>query len=174
MTDPVLYQFGHAKHYTNFSFQWSQHPPDPARGHPESMRAVRLPGTAAEVSTFAVNHSVLVTNKGSRTSDVVVLAFVVRSVAANTPLASPLDMPLRKLFGFERLAAMKPGESRVAYFESSAESLGVVDGGGQRWLHPGQYRIECGSVEAPVVEELLLVGTKQLVESNSWAAGLTK
>jgi hypothetical protein len=25
-----------------------------------------------------------------------------------------------------------------------------------------------------VVEELLLVGTKQLVESNSWAAGLTK
>jgi len=113
-----------------------------------------------------MNHSVVVTNTGDRTSDIVALAFVVA-----TP-TSPDDMPLRKLFGFERFANVAPGESRSAYFASTADSLGVVGVDGAKRLHPGRYRIEIGGAEGQEAAgmELQLVGdTPLLVDANEWA-----
>ena len=48
-------------------------------------------------------HSVEVTNTGNVTGDCVVMAFI----TANK--GSPPHTPLKKLFGFQRLVALKPG-----------------------------------------------------------------
>eukprot|EP01051_Picozoa_sp_SAG22_P007926 SAG22_NODE_576_length_8982_cov_21.167736_9_plen_184_part_00 len=109
----------------------------------------------------------------SRASDVVALAFVARPAPTDgdgdgAAAAPPTpDMPLRKLFGFERFADVQPGEQRTAYFASNAESLGVVGTDGSKWLHPGRYRIECGSVAAPAVRELVLVGAGKVRQWSS-------
>ena len=129
---------------------------------------VQLPPSASDLATFAINHSVIVTNTGTTVSDIVALAFV---VVAPAPASSPPEMPLRKLFGFERFTAVKPGESRSAYFASTADSLGVVGADGVKRLHPGAYLIEVGSVKQSIaVLKLQLVGTAPLVvEENTWA-----
>ena len=161
MTDPVLFQFGFGLSYTNWDFSWGNTPP-------QEHLSVQLPSTDAG-SFVGVNHSVVVTNIGKRTSDIVALAFVVRSALGG----SPADMPLRKLFGFERFNSVGPGESRNAYFASTVDSLGVVGLDGAKRLHPGRYRIQVGSVQAPVVQELELVGEGALlVEQNAWAQRL--
>ena len=81
---------------TNFSYKWSNTPP---------ADVVTLPATVQDVASFSVLHTVWATNTGTRTSDVVVLAFIVRVPG------SPADTPLRKLFGFERFSAVEPGET---------------------------------------------------------------
>jgi len=70
-------------------------------------------------------------------------------------------------------AAVKPGESRTAYFASTADVLGVVGEDGAKRLHPGhRLRIECGSVAGDkAVQELTLVGLTEpvVVAHNKWA-----
>lgn len=147
--------------YTNFSFTWSNNPPS-------SSGRVAIPSAAQGLTAFSIEHSVTVTNAGSRTSDVVALAFIVRV------LGSPVDTPLRKLFGFERFSAVAPGESRTAYFAPDAHALGVVGQSGDRVLQPGEYAIECGSVEQPVRRVVELVGEPLLVERGSeWVKAAT-
>lgn len=182
-TDPVLFPFGWGLSYTNFSFAWSEAPPlessSGAGGAGGTTRTVasqnatmvvQVPAATAVngLRDFAINHTVNVTNTGSRVSDVVALAFVVAAPG------SPAETPLRKLFGFERFSAVKPGESRTAYFASSAESLGVVGVDGVRRLHPGDYTIEVGSVnQNPAVQQITLIGdAPRVVEENAWARTL--
>lgn len=112
-TDPPLYQFGYGLSYSSFKFKWSDASLSRPRYHPHNSREqlLSLPagsrkgGPKSSIGSFAINHSVTVTNSGPTTSDVVVLAFVVATAG------SPAEMPLRKLFGFERLVAMAPGKS---------------------------------------------------------------
>lgn len=61
-TAPELYPFGHGLSYTNFSLAWSNTPP--------MDNTVALPSTAQDLAAFSVDHSVVVTNTGTRTSDV--------------------------------------------------------------------------------------------------------
>eukprot|EP01048_Picozoa_sp_COSAG05_P013569 COSAG05_NODE_1459_length_4826_cov_2.560609_4_plen_392_part_00 len=162
-TKPQLYPFGWGLSYTNFSFAWSNTPP---LGNAE----VALPTTTREISDFSVDHSVVVTNTGTRTSDVVALAFIAR------PPGMPIDtnIPLRKLFGFERFSDVPPGENRTAYFAPDAQALGVVRENGDRVLQPGSYVIECGGVDTKVTRTLALKGQPILVErSSEWLKATT-
>eukprot|EP01044_Picomonas_judraskeda_P007537 COSAG03_NODE_814_length_5756_cov_5.017324_4_plen_188_part_00 len=134
----MLYPFGWGLSYANFSFAWSNTPP-------HNSADVVLPTTSQELAEFSVEHSVVATNTGTVTSDVVALAFIVRP----PDMPADTDMPLRKLFGFERFRAVPPGESRTAYFAPDAQALGVVDQNGDRMLQPGSYVIECGDGGAP-------------------------
>jgi len=180
-TDPPLYSFGYGLSYSSFEFKWSDgiasHPHAPSRpqasreslvslSQPTRMQHVGLKTStfainnvsADGVSAVAMNHSVTVTNCGETTSDIVALAFIVATAG------SPSEMPLKKLFGFQRFVAMAPGEAREATFTSTADSLGVVGFDGTRRLHPGTYRIECGSLAyGMVAEELKLLGQNAIV-----------
>jgi hypothetical protein len=200
-TAPVLYPFGHSLSYTNWSFAWSNDPP------PSAADIVHIPTAAAAatgggggakdtgVGAIALggnaNHSVVVMNIGSRTSDVVVLAFIVRAPQAaggGATAGSPPDTPLRKLFGFERLRAVGPGESRTVYFAPDAYDLGVVGEDGDRLLQPGHYLLEYGGVgsdhddrgsssssnSVKVTRRLVLEGAPLLVErSSTWHEAAT-
>lgn len=148
--------------YSEFKFAWTNANPPAA-----VVAVLDSPDDSSGHREVTMNHSVTVTNVGGRVSDVVALAFAV-AVTGSAP-----DTPLRKLFGFERFAAVKPGESRTAFFESTTDVLGVVGRDGAKWLHPGhRLRIECGSVAGhKVAQELTLVGLTApvLVERNEWA-----
>eukprot|EP00040_Diaphanoeca_grandis_P037541 m.245586 g.245586 ORF g.245586 m.245586 type:complete len:1015 (+) comp33837_c3_seq28:144-3188(+) len=176
-TDPVLFQFGFGLSYTNFTFKWTPAPPSSSI-HSAPNMSTSLPKVPVQVvslqditkeslATFAVDHSVTVTNTGTRTSDVVALAFVLATSD------SPPETPLRKLFGFERFSDVKPGESRTGYFASTATSLGVVGNDGVRRLHPGTYRLECGGSGATntALHDVRVVGnTPLLIEPNVWGS----
>ena len=64
-----------------------------------------------------------------------------------------------KLFDFTRLN-LGPGESSIATVRLSADTAALVFGDGSKWLLPGSYRIEVGSVNAT----LQLTGQPIMVE----------
>ena len=161
MTDPVLFPFGSGLEFSRFEYTWSDAP-----------RVVQLPSTPAAMAAWEVQHTVMVTNAGPRPSPVVVLAFVCATTT------SPPNTPQRKLFGFERLPNINPGENTTVHFDLDAESLGVMNTqDGAKWLRAGRFRIEIGSVETPAVAELELQapdgsGQQLMVESNAWVQQL--
>ena len=112
------------------------------------------------------SHDVVVTNTGKVVGDCVVTAFVLA-----TP-TSPVDFPLKKLFGFERLKQMAPNESRTVHFTSDATTLSVVDEAGRRMLVAGEYAVEVGDVLTPAVGAIQLEGDSLLIDDNAWALGL--
>ena len=156
-TDPVLWPFGFGLSYTNFTYTYSHMGSQQAQ--PAELE-VALPDAAdaVAVAAFSVPHKVVVTNTGTRTSDVIVTAFVVADSAGG----SPADTPLRRLFGFERFAAVRPGDRRTAFFESGATALGVVGADGARRLLPGRYRLEFGGTGGAVAGGVAPVATAEV------------
>jgi len=176
MKEPVLFPFGSGLEYTTFSFSWGNTPPSSASPSSAALAplVVDIPAAAdAEeqlqlLQALSIDHSVVVTNTGTRASPVVVLAFIVATAD------SPPDTPIKKLFGFERVANVEPGQNATVHFASDAASLGVVGATGARLLMAGRYRIEIGSVTAQsAVRELELRGdSNAVVEENSWAQAM--
>merc|ERR1712098_907249 len=121
---PVQWPFGAGMSYTSFSFKWSQ-----------SALATQQSQHVFKSLTESIDHSVVVTNTGKRSGDVVVTAF------AN---AAGDDAPYRRLIGFERLHDMKPSESRTVFFSTSPETLAFADSMGRRILAPGRMAVEVG------------------------------
>ena len=142
--------------YTSFSYKWSA-----------SAAAARTATTvdyAAGMYADVPLHSVVVTNTGTQyAGDCVVTAFVLA-----TP-GSPDDLPLKKMFGFQRLKAMAPGESRMVTFYPEPSALSVIDADGKRVLKPGEFSIEVGDIVTPARKQLRLTGDAVVLEANEWA-----
>ena len=102
-------------------------------------------------------HTVEVINNGTITGDCVVLAFVTATEDSNA------DTPIKKLFGFGRLAAMKPGESRTVSFASGPAALANADEDGAMVLSSGSYGVEVGDVLAPAKRMVVLSGAERVV-----------
>lgn len=162
--DPVVFPFGFGLSYTSFRFQWSD---NPAAAAP---KALQLPTSAEGVSAFSIQHTVTVTNTGDRASDVVVLAFAVATAG------SPDDMPLRRLFGFERVTMLQPGANATVTFASDASALSIVprDGTTASRLFPGVVRVECGGAPTYIARDYDLVGPPVTVEDNAWLSSLRR
>lgn len=96
---------------------------------PHNSTITTLDYLAAALRKDKPQHSVVVTNTGTYTGDCVVTAFVLA-----TP-GSPSDTPVKKMFGFERLKAMQPGEVRTVDFYPDPSQLSVVDAGKNLLLH---------------------------------------
>lgn len=156
---PVLWPFGYGLSYSTFSYKWSD-------GPSSSAPALRI-GTAAQGTT---DHEVVVTNTGTVAGDCVVLAFAVADENYQGTNKDAAGAPLKKMFGFQRLRDMAPGEKRTVMFSSTAEDLSVVDAGGSRWLKPRRAWIEIGDVAAPARRELAIEGEDRLLEAaGTWA-----
>eukprot|EP01043_Picozoa_sp_COSAG02_P047632 COSAG02_NODE_4585_length_5189_cov_9.203929_8_plen_226_part_00 len=153
MTEPVLFPFGAGLEYTTFQFSWGNDPPATSISLPDSRMVLDIPDTDVELQKFSVDYSVVVANTGHRASPVVVLAFVMA-----TPSSPPGITPVKKLFGFERIKILQPGNNVTVSFACNANSLGIVDEAGAKLLMAGRYRVEIGSVSAPAVRELELRG----------------
>jgi hypothetical protein len=115
--------------FPQFVFEWF----DGAASAVKVIAAEDLAASGSSPPSFAVN----ITNVGSTTSDVSALAF----------LSDPTSLPLQEMFDFQRVAAVKPGETVTAYFVVPPSVAATVTEHGWRVLRPGTtLRIRIGDV----------------------------
>ena len=105
----------------------------------EAAQVVDIPDSSS-LTELSISHTVTVYNTGSRTSPVVILAFVVAT------LDSPPETPLKKLFGFQRFQSIAPGSNKTVTFVNDASNLATVATNGSHQLLPGRYRIEIAKI----------------------------
>lgn len=168
-TQPTLYRFGFGLSYTNFTYNWSNTPPastgvDVAEfakhyDYQASVHRHTSLDNASTVLSAAVMHSVTVSNSGSRVADCVVLAFVTSTDNSHD------DTPLKKLFGFERLSKLAPGESRSVSFASGPAELANYDHRGALVLRGGPIGIEIGDIVSPARRILVLEGEDAVLKA---------
>ena len=144
-TGAVLFPFGYGLSYTTFTYT-------PVGGD----RVVRLDGltaaTAAQEATgvvghipaslkeVAVSYYVNVTNTGTVDADDVVLGFVV------PPGAGENGVPLRELFGFERVH-VAAGQTVTVFLGAQGVRFTQAGTDGVRRPLPGVYTVEFGVAE---------------------------
>ncbi len=117
----VLYPFGYGLTYTEFGYS----------------------DLRVELANFKdLRISLKITNTGKCTSDEVVQVYGVAP-------ASRVKKPLRQLLAFERVKAVKPGESREVKFAVPVEELRFYDTiSGTLMVEEGRYQIFAGSSSA--------------------------
>jgi len=147
---PVLWPFGFGLSYTTFAYKWSNTPP--ARETIHTTRLMQAYNKEIDIAAGSMFHTVEVTNEGHMTADCVCLAFL------TSTSSSGADAPLKKLFGFERLVAMKPGEKRSVSFASGPAELANANSEGSLAATPGTYGIEIGDVISPARRLVDIVG----------------
>jgi beta-glucosidase-like glycosyl hydrolase len=142
-TGKPLWEFGHGLSYTKFRYQLEliSEPHRQLKGQSPKFRIH---------SALDVSYRINVTNVGDMAGSDVVLGFI--------HFPNNKDAPIKQLFGFERVF-LQPGEMTQVFFSSSALALSLVDGLGDRHLHPGTYKITVGeeSVQIELVGEKLLL-----------------
>ncbi len=96
-------------------------------------------------------YGVNVTNTGTRTSDLSLLAFA----APAQPPTPASGEPLQRLFDFARAAAIAPGASVTLYFTASAEAVAAVAPSGARVLRAGALAVSIGAPGEHMLHTLL-------------------
>lgn len=157
-TQPTLWPFGYGLSYTTFTYKWSEDPPQ--REIKTTAAVAKAYHTQAEdqINSGSMFHTVEVINAGHVTADCVVLAFLTSTSDSSE------DVPLKRLFGFERLVAMAPGEQRSVTFASGPTDLSNVDEMGRSVISPGVLGVEVGDVVQPARREIALTGDKVVLK----------
>lgn len=147
---PPLFEFGTGGSYTTFEFNWGG-----VQGGEEQEVSTTTPlllsSPPADSAATPPQYLVNVTNTGSVTSDVSVLAFVSSGLFPQEPL--------EEVFDFGRLAGLQPGETRQLQFTmawrvlgSGRMAAGAADAAlhrlGDLYLHPGNYSVRIGDVRS--------------------------
>eukprot|EP01052_Picozoa_sp_SAG31_P038508 SAG31_NODE_5161_length_2706_cov_2.869582_3_plen_465_part_00 len=164
-TQPALYPFGWGLSYTTFDYKWSNVPPllevrvelDTFAASYDHGASVMGRSSERGAGNDLVMHTVNATNTGSKTADCIVLAFITAITGSAT------GTPLKKLFGFERLERLQPGESRTVNFASGPAELANTDELGALVLRGGRYGVEIGDVVQPAKRTIVLLGDATLL-----------
>ena len=141
-TGQPLYEFGYGLSYTNFSYVWFSYPPAEVVVDPETRELWSKDGKQ-RLESQQLEFRVNVTNTGTRASDEVVLAFYV-------PPQGQVDVPLKELFGFERIHLL-PGQSQEVVFFQPAEALSFANKAGKMQPVWGEERILIGTAPARTI-----------------------
>jgi len=99
-----------------------------------------------------VSFKVLVTNIGNYTSDCVILGFI---------SSDHEDAPITKLFDFQRVADLQPGQSVNVSLSMSPEMVSLVNIHGHQRILPGEYNIQIGEHNHWLNGKLILHGEEQ-------------
>jgi len=158
-TGTPVYAFGSGLTYSTFSYQTIGAPQDPANNLlaiydiEDLIQNARIDDKITDVE-WTVN----VTNTGTVTTDVVVLAFVAST--SSPPGVSP---PLNELFDYARVPVLVPGASVVLIFGLSYRVLNHFDEDGHSWLLPGDYHLQINN-EKDLKATIRLIGEPALIE----------
>jgi hypothetical protein len=158
---PPVYAFGAGMSYTSWSYQWvgaggegtanvgggsddnacgttaQQQRRTVVEGYVGGFRSQQSRMLAAIAGAQVLHNRVNVTNTGAVDSAVSVLAF------STPPGAGVGGVPLRQLFGFEKVF-LSAAESTSVFFPMAARDLTVVGGGGDRRAATGTWGITAG------------------------------
>ncbi|XP_065885416.1 uncharacterized protein [Dysidea avara] len=117
-TGDAVYPFGYGLSYTTFNFTWSE--------------LEKLPKFQVLDELSTVQYQVTVTNTGSKSGAVAVLAYMTYS---------DVNAPMKQLFGFQRVE-LNPKENATLFFDAGVETFKTVDTGGNKVLKPGSYTVK--------------------------------
>ncbi|XP_065885783.1 uncharacterized protein [Dysidea avara] len=117
-TGDAVYPFGYGLSYTTFNFSWSEWE--------------KLPKFQMLDELSSVQYQVSVTNTGSRSGAIAVLAYMTYS---------DVNAPMKQLFGFQRVE-LNPKENTTIFFDAGVETFMTVDKGGNKVLKPGSYTVK--------------------------------
>jgi beta-glucosidase len=84
----------------------------------------------------SLNVSVEVVNDGGIAGDEVVQLYL-------TDVEASVDVPVRKLIGFERIK-LAPGETKQVDFTITSEQMSIIDNNGNTVLEPGEFKLSIG------------------------------
>lgn len=133
-----IYPFGFGLSYTIFQYQWSDNSVKPVYISASLIDSTISQLFASKLSASPeFSSSVIVTNKGTRASDDVVLAFLV------PPNPGKDGNPLKVLFGFERIN-LAPEESKTLHFSTSSFDLSLASLDGSLKTAKGEWKIVIG------------------------------
>jgi beta-D-xylosidase 4 len=150
---PPIYQFGWGLSFTNFTYEWANEiqqscSSDIKDATPQAAivdaylrmlggtRDKRMLATSSGPSV--VEHRVNVSNSGTVSSAVTVLAF------AAPPSAGTAGLPIKQLFGFHKVYLI-PGQSEVLSLWMVARDLTAVREDGDRFVPRGKWRVHIGA-----------------------------
>ena len=160
----AIYEFGHGLSYTTFSYEWVDADEDYQQVSLSALKwSHKDPFASSErklEEADAYLYKVKVTNTGHTTGDAVVLGFVTGGDGCT--------QPLKKLFDFDRVANLNPGESATVVLTVPMDVLStfahdddlVEDcyrAGGS--MFRTELRVEVGDILNPAKTFLNLVGS---------------
>lgn len=141
--DP-LYEFGQGLSYTTFTYEWLDQQEEAQKA---SLSALKLRHENALTSkersleeSGALLYTVKVTNTGQTKGDAIVLGFITGGDGCT--------QPLKKLFDFDRVFGLNPGESSTVTLTVPMDALASF---------AREEAVECGRNEAPVFTRELKV-----------------
>ena len=158
-TQAPVVPFGFGLSYTQFEYAWQGTAAEvehiaalAARTRDWAMEAGVADQSAAPFTVYSAN----VTNTGSVQSDVSVLLFVTSSAP---------DTPQQQLAGYVHVHALRPGQSKVVYFDVRLSALLQVDHTGDRYLQPARYTFFIGHAgHREIAHTFTLDGERTLVQ----------
>lgn len=133
-TGQAVFEFGHGLSYTTFSYSWY----NDSLNSIFSIRSL-MQNSYNEKKVLVQSYRVNVTNTGPVFGNDAVLAFI---TPPQESLRDP-SPPLKKLFGFQRVA-LDVNETVQVFFSLNLDSLLTVARDGSKWLEPGSHKIMIG------------------------------
>jgi xylan 1,4-beta-xylosidase len=135
------FEFGFGLSYTTFSLTWFNN-----EVHTEISLFDIVSGNS--LPQYQVN----VTNTGSVTSDVSVLAFI------DAPENKDPDTPIQQVFDFQRVSQLAPNTTVTLFFTATVDSIALVGQDGTAKVTTGKRRIRIGfPVQEFLITELNIV-----------------
>ncbi|UJR16933.1 hypothetical protein I4U23_003831 [Adineta vaga] len=141
-TGQAVYEFGTGLSYTTFNYSWNNDTNKQSYSI-SSLIKDKYDEHRILVQLFRVN----VTNTGDMSGDDVVLAFV----AASNTINDEQILPIKQLFGFDRVH-LDVNETKQVFFSLNVEHLFTIAKDGTKWLYPGLYKIFIGQQHIYTVE----------------------
>lgn len=141
-TGTPLYRFGTGESYTTFTYATTGRTGTSQRTMTTSIASI-ISGGFRDSDLIP---QVSVTNTGACAGEVVLLGFLT---------SSHPQFPRQKLFDFQRVGPLDPGQSVTATLQlqrgHEAEVLAVVDDDGHAWLEPANFTVTMGDLNQPAV-----------------------
>jgi len=152
-TGEPLWTFGYGLSYSNFTLQWDNStiiPPVPPMN-------VNL---SLSQPTVGVNYSILITNQGPMDGDEVI-QFYYKPIKGSFGALEPPFLPLKQLFGFERIHVSQTVPSQVALSVTPQDLLVTTmnsDGTATKGPIMGQFEIIISRGYGEVLNFMVTVG----------------
>jgi hypothetical protein len=134
-TGQPIVKFGHGLSYTKFSYDWIGTENVLVLSAADLSQQLFDAGVSLLSLPTALSLQVRVTNVGNVVSDVSVLAYVVG------PDAGHNGNPIKSLANFDRVSALRPGQSKLLTFSFNAAHFSQTDKNGIRRCVKGEWRV---------------------------------
>lgn len=163
-----MYSFGDGLFYTTFQESASHNSSSASTYNITAVLSQSHPGYNDAGQKPLLDFTAQIKNTGNRTSDYTAMLFV------NTSDGGPAPYPNKWLVGFDRLAALSPGDTEVMTISVPIAAFGRIDSMGNRVVYPGHYKLALNNDRSVVMPVTLTGNQTVILEWPLWEQQVTK